>query len=420
MAAELAAQYPEATAVGIGAAAWIDAAGSTVLFAPNLAWRDEPLRDYVAKAVGLPTVLENDANVAAWAEFRFGAARDADDSMVMITVGTGIGGGIVLNGGLWRGANGIAGELGPHAVGAGRAPVRLRPARLPGAVRERQRPGPVRPGRRPAGAGAGRARCWSWPAATRWRSAAGWSPRRRSGGDGVARDAFAQIGYWLGVAMADLAQIFDPQVLVVGGGVIDAGGPADGPTERTYREQLAQRGRFPVAEVKAAETGNTAGVLGAADLARRICRGDDVSGVPLRVLSYNVHGLRDDRAALTGLVREARPGRGDRAGGAAPVPLAAQVRGARRRLRHGGRGRRAARRWATCCWSACGCAVHDTWCLRYPLTPGRHLRGAAFARCSVRGGRVHRLRLAPGHRPGRAPRPGGAAGRPRCPPWRVR
>jgi len=86
----------------------------------------------------------------------------------------------------------------------------------------------------------------------------------------VARDAFARIGYWLGVAMADLAQIFDPQVLVVGGGVIDAGDLLMGPTESTYRDQLKQRGRFPVAELKAAETGNTAGVVGAADLARRI------------------------------------------------------------------------------------------------------------------------------------------------------
>ena len=60
-------RVPGDHAIGIGAAAWIDAAGSTVLFAPNLAWRDEPVRDYVAKAVGLPTVLENDANVAAWA-----------------------------------------------------------------------------------------------------------------------------------------------------------------------------------------------------------------------------------------------------------------------------------------------------------------------------------------------------------------
>jgi glucokinase len=269
VAAELAREYPEAIAIGIGAAAWIDAAGSTVLFAPNLAWRDEPLRDYVTKAVGLPTVLENDANVAAWAEFRFGAARQADDSMVMITVGTGIGGGIVLNGSLWRGANGIAGELGHiqsvpegHLCGCGRLGCLEQYASGKALLRF---------GRAGARQEPDRARLLL--------ELAGGDPLAITGqqvteaakeGDGVARDAFTQIGYWLGVAMADLAQIFDPQVLVVGGGVIEAGDLLMGPTERTYRDQLAQRGRFPVAELKAAETGNTAGVVGAADLARRI------------------------------------------------------------------------------------------------------------------------------------------------------
>jgi glucokinase len=80
----------------------------------------------------------------------------------------------------------------------------------------------------------------------------------------------ARAGDWLGVAMTDLAQIFDPQILVVGGGVIDAGELLMGPTRETYADQLKQRGRFPVAEVVAAQTGNTAGVVGAADLARRI------------------------------------------------------------------------------------------------------------------------------------------------------
>ncbi|MBQ1013657.1 ROK family protein, partial [Micromonospora sp. M51] len=114
-------------AVGIGAAGWIDAGRSTVLFAPNLAWRDEPLREYVSEAVGLPVIVENDGNVAAWAEFRYGAARDADDSMIMFTIGTGVGGGIVLGGDLMRGAHGIAAELGHmlavpdgHQCGCGR------------------------------------------------------------------------------------------------------------------------------------------------------------------------------------------------------------------------------------------------------------------------------------------------------------
>ncbi|MDT5040891.1 MAG: glucokinase [Actinoplanes sp.] len=269
VAAELAARYPDAIAIGIGAAAWIDAAGATVLFAPNLAWRDEPLRDYVTKAVGLPTVLENDANVAAWAEFRFGAAKHADDSMVMITVGTGIGGGVVLNGGLWRGANGIAGELGHiqsvpdgHPCGCGRLGCLEQYASGNALVRFARAGARQEPDR-----------------AAQLLELAGGDPLAITGqqvtqaaqaGDGVARDAFGQIGYWLGVAMADLAQIFDPQVLVVGGGVIDAGDLLMGPTERSYRDQLAQRGRFPVAELKAAESGSAAGVVGAADLARRI------------------------------------------------------------------------------------------------------------------------------------------------------
>jgi glucokinase len=269
VAAELAAQYPQATAIGIGAAAWIDAAGSTVLFAPNLAWRDEPLRDYVTKAVGLPTVLENDANVAAWAEFRFGVARDADDSMLMITVGTGIGGGIVLNGRLWHGANGIAGELGHiqsvpdgHPCGCGRMGCLEQYASGNALVRFARAGARQEPDR-----------------AAHLLDLAGGDPLAISGrqiteaaraGDGVACDAFGQIGYWLGVAMADLAQTFDPQILVIGGGVVDAGDLLMAPTRSTYRDQLKQRGRFPVADVVAAETGNTAGVVGAADLARAV------------------------------------------------------------------------------------------------------------------------------------------------------
>jgi glucokinase len=269
VAAELAQQHPDAVAIGIGAAAWIDAAGSTVLFAPNLAWRDEPLRDYVAKAVGLPTVLENDANVAAWAEFRFGAARHADDSMLMITVGTGIGGGIVLNGTLWRGANGIAGELGHvqsvpdgHPCGCGRLGCLEQYASGKALVRfaqaiARQHPDRARLLLKMAGGD---------PAAITGRQVTESAHR----GDGAACDAFATIGYWLGVAMADLAQVFDPQMLVIGGGVIEAGDLLMDPAEQSYREQLAQRGRFPVAVLRPAEMGNTAGVVGAADLARRI------------------------------------------------------------------------------------------------------------------------------------------------------
>ena len=88
-------------------------------------------------------------------------------------------------------------------------------------------------------------------------------------GDEIAIDAFGQIGYWLGQGLADLVQILDPQVLVVGGGVIDAGDLLMTPARQSYLDSLAQRGRLPVAELRAAKMGNTAGLIGAADLARQ-------------------------------------------------------------------------------------------------------------------------------------------------------
>jgi glucokinase len=268
VATELARQHRDAAAIGIGAAAWIDAAGSTVLFAPNLAWRDEPLRDYVAKSVGLPTVLENDANVAAWAEFRFGAARHADDSMVMITVGTGIGGGIVLGGQLVRGAHGIAAELGHvrvvpngHVCGCGRLGCLEQYASGKALVRFAQATAKDAPDK-----------------AERLLALAGGSPEAITGlmvttagreGDPAARGAFEQVGYWLGNSMADIVQVVDPQRIVLGGGVIEAGDLLLRPAETSYRDALAARGQLPVADVRAAEMGNLAGVVGAADLARR-------------------------------------------------------------------------------------------------------------------------------------------------------
>jgi glucokinase len=110
------AKAHDVRAVGIGAAGWIDETRSRVHFAPNLAWRDEPLRERVADQVGLPVVVENDANAAAWAEFRFGSARQVTDSMALFTVGTGIGGGLVLGGRVWRGAHGMAAEMGHMRV----------------------------------------------------------------------------------------------------------------------------------------------------------------------------------------------------------------------------------------------------------------------------------------------------------------
>jgi glucokinase len=258
----------DVTTVGIGAAGWIDAARSTVMFAPNLAWRDEPLRDEIARQVGLHVVVENDANVAAWAEFRFGAAREASDSMALYTVGTGIGGGIVLGGELLRGHHGVAAELGHvrvvpdgHPCGCGRRGCLEQYASGSALVRFAQTAAKDQP-----------------ETAERLLALAGGAPEAITGplvtqaageSDPAALAAFEQIGYWLGNSMADVVQVVDPQVIVIGGGVIDAGPLLLGPAERSYREALQARGRLPVADVRGAEMGNLAGVVGAADLARR-------------------------------------------------------------------------------------------------------------------------------------------------------
>lgn len=255
-------------AVGIGAAGWIDAARSTVLFAPNLAWRDEPLRDSVSAGTGLPVVVENDANVAAWAEFRYGAAADADDSMVLFTVGTGIGGGIVLGGQIVRGAHGIAAELGHvqavpngHPCGCGRRGCIEQYASGNALVRFAQNGAKDDPGKAAIllAKADGDAAGISGPMVT----------EAAREGDPIAIDAFHQIGTWLGVAMADMVQILDPQVIVIGGGVIEAGDLLLSPARDSFIENLAHRAKSPIADVRAAKMGNTAGIVGAADLARQ-------------------------------------------------------------------------------------------------------------------------------------------------------
>lgn len=264
---ELAERHP-VEAVGIGAAGWIDASRSIVMFAPNLAWRDEPLRAHVMERVHLPVVVENDANAAAWAEFQFGAARDANDSMVMLTVGTGIGSGIVMGGELVRGAHGMAAELGHmlavedgQLCGCGRRGCLEQYASGSTLVRFAQSGAKEDPS-----------------LAVRLLELAGGNPGAITGpmvtaaaraGDPQALAAFAEVGSWLGNGLANLVLILDPQVLVVGGGVIEAGDLLLRPARAAFTEALAQRSRLPMAEIRAAEMGVLAGVVGAADLARR-------------------------------------------------------------------------------------------------------------------------------------------------------
>ncbi|MDT4986447.1 MAG: glucokinase [Micromonosporaceae bacterium] len=263
--------YGGIEAIGVGAAGWIDEQRSTILFAPNLAWHDVPLRDHVAGRFKLPVVLENDAKVAAWAEFRFGAGSDAADSMVLYTVGTGIGSGVVFAGRLVRGAHGIAGELGHMRVvpegllcGCGRHGCLEQYASGHALVRF------ARAAAEDAPDTAARLLALSGGAATAITGPMVTAAARA--GDQAARSAFNQIGYWLGNNMADVVQAFDPQRIVIGGGVIEAGDLLLAPAEASYRDALVARGRLPVADVRGAQLGTLAGVVGAADLARPHCR----------------------------------------------------------------------------------------------------------------------------------------------------
>lgn len=253
-------------AVGVGSAGFVDAARSTVLFAPNLAWRDVPVRAEVMAATDLRVVVENDANAAAWGEFRFGAAEDVDD-MVCVTVGTGIGGGLVLDGAVYRGAHGVGAELGHvrvvpdgHLCGCGNRGCLEQYASGTALVREAR-----------ALVSAGSA------FAATLLDLAGGDPEKITGpmvtgaardGDEASRELLADLGRWLGEGLASFAAVLDPAVFVIGGGVSAAGDLLLGPATAAFRRNLTGRGHRPEAEVRVATLGNDAGIVGAADLAR--------------------------------------------------------------------------------------------------------------------------------------------------------
>lgn len=261
---ELIAQQP-VDAVGVAAAGFVSTDRATVVAAPNLAWHDEPLGSWLTDHLGVKVVVENDANAAAWGEHRFGAGQGAD--MVCITVGTGIGGGIVIGGRLHRGHWGFAAEVGHiplvpdgrpcpcgsrgcwEQYGSGTALVRL--------AQERVAADP-RAGAAILALGDGTADGVEGDHVTAAAAA----------GDALARGVFAEIGAWTGRGLAVLAAVLDPPVVVIGGGVSEAGELLLGPVRDTFRALHPAGMGAAIAEVRQARLGNEAGMVGAADLAR--------------------------------------------------------------------------------------------------------------------------------------------------------
>ncbi|GAA4095437.1 ROK family glucokinase [Nocardioides kongjuensis] len=265
LVAKLVAEHP-VTAVGVGAAGYIASDRSTVLFAPNIAWRNEPLGADLSRLIGLPVVVENDGNVAAWGEFRYGAGRDHDDQL-MVTVGTGVGGGVIADGRLLRGAHGVAGEIGHlrlvpdgrlcgcgnhgclEQYGSGSALVRD--------TREAVLADPAAASGLLARAG-GDVEAINGPLITAAAQA----------GDAFAVGRLAVLGDALGQGIASLAAVLDPGVVVIGGGVSEAHDLLLDPIRAAFERELTGRGFRPEAEIRLAAMGNRAGVVGAADLAR--------------------------------------------------------------------------------------------------------------------------------------------------------
>lgn len=263
---ELAERFSQVRAVGIGAAGYIDAQRSTVLFAPNLAWRNEPIKADIEKRVGLPVVVENDANAAAWGEAQFGAGRE-HRHVVCVTLGTGVGGGMVMGGELYRGEFGIAGEFGHMQV----VPGGLRCACGNKGCWEQYASGTAleREARELAESGSPLAVGLLTLAHTSEGITGPLITQAAKDGDPAAMELFEDLGHWVGVGLANLAAALDPGCFILGGGVSDAGELLLRPTRDAYHRALTGRGYRPEAEIKQAELGSDAGLVGAADLARR-------------------------------------------------------------------------------------------------------------------------------------------------------
>lgn len=265
--AELSQDF-EIGAIGLAAAGFCSPDRQSVQFAPNINWRDYPIAHNVRKLlnVDIPIVVENDANAAGWAEFRYGAAKDNTD-MLMLTIGTGLGGAIVVDNALVRGGYGVGGEVGHmrvvpngHSCGCGLDGCWEQYSSGSALVREARATAIRNP-----------------ELSATLIELAGGDPEAIDGplvtkaaqnGDQFAKDLLAELGYWIGSGAASVAALLDPEIIVIGGGVAAAGGLLVDPAKEAFLSTLPARGHRVEAKFAVAQMGNSAGMVGAADLAR--------------------------------------------------------------------------------------------------------------------------------------------------------
>jgi glucokinase len=257
----------QVTAVGISTAGFISSDRKTVLATPNIAgWNGLKIYDELQKIIGIPLIVENDANAAIWGEYKFGAGI-GKKNIAMLTLGTGVGGAVILNGDLYRGAFGVAAELGhirliPNGLscgcgangcleqyGSGSALVRI--------AKEAARIAPDR--------------------AINLLSLCGNDVELIDGihitnaaksGDGFSIGVFNELGESLGLGIASISMVLDPSHVLIGGGVIEAGEIILRPIRSSLLGNIPFSGMHPVPEIIPAALGNLAGLVGVANLAR--------------------------------------------------------------------------------------------------------------------------------------------------------
>ena len=255
--------YPGVAAVGVGAAGMVDWPSGSIRWAPNNTYSDLPLQQLLTEGSGLPTTVENDANAAAWAEAAVGAGAGLGN-VIALTIGTGIGAGIILNGELQRGGTGIAGEAGHIIVNP--TGSELCGCGASGCL-EAMASGTAlgRLGRRAADADpAGRL---AQLAGTATHVTGETVHQAAAEGDPTARKLFDELGYWLGVGIASLVNVFDPQVVILGGGLVTTGDLLLAPARESFERFVFGRSHRTLPALALARMEANAGLIGAALLA---------------------------------------------------------------------------------------------------------------------------------------------------------
>ncbi|GAC1410065.1 MAG: ROK family glucokinase [Actinomycetota bacterium] len=266
IAQELKAGAPSACAVGVGAAGLVDVERGVILGAPNLPYRNVAIRDMLQSRVGLPAFADNDANVAGWGEFRFGVGKGFGDQL-MITVGTGVGGGIILNGSVYRGAHSFGGEIGHIIVQRDGRPCKCGSRGCWEQYASGNAIGRFARERIAAGEGAD-------STILRKAESAEHITGEMVGESAMEGDAFAvsvveQAGRWLGIGIATFINALDPSIVIVGGGA--AAGTKEvllRPAREAAAEHTTLREMRPAISIVEAVLGADSGVIGAADSAR--------------------------------------------------------------------------------------------------------------------------------------------------------